>query len=62
MLLPLLKHLSNGLCTRGFITASKAKNVYTRQISVERQPKTDVSVLVNSLTEQKDVLGRQHIA
>jgi len=46
---------------RGFITASKAKNVYTRQISAEKQPKTDVSVLVNSLTEQKDVVGKQHI-
>ena len=39
--------------TRGFITASKAKNVYTRQISAERQPETDVSVLVKSLSQQK---------
>ena len=46
---------------RGFITASKAKNVYTRQISAERQPETDVSVLVNSLTQQKDVSVRQNI-
>ena len=46
---------------RGFITASKAKNVYTRQISAERQPETDVSVLVKSLTQQKDVSARQNI-
>ena len=31
---------------RGFITASKAKNVYTMQIYAARQPETDVSVLV----------------
>ncbi len=45
---------------RGFITASKAKNVYTRQISVEKH-ETDVSSLVKLLTEQKDVAIRQHI-
>ena len=46
---------------RGFITASKAKNVYTRQISAERQPETEVSVLVKSLNQQKDVSVRQNI-
>ena len=47
--------------TRGFVTASKAKNVYKRQISAERQPETDVSVLVKSLSQQKDVSVRQNI-
>ena len=46
---------------RGFITASKDKNVYTRQISAERQPETEVSALVKSLTQQKDVSVRQNI-
>jgi hypothetical protein len=36
----------------GFITASKVKSVYTRQISVEKH-KTDVSLLVKSLTSNK---------
>ena len=47
---------------RGFITASKAKNVYTRQISVERVNETDASILVKSLTEKKVCYPiRQHI-
>ena len=59
MFLPLLKsrgNVRNGMYTKeDFITVSKAKNVYTRQISAERQPETDVSVLVKLLTQQKDV-------
>ena len=41
----------------GFVTASKVKSVYTRQLSVEKH-KTDVSLLVNSLTGNK---ASQHI-
>ena len=36
----------------GFVTASKVKSVYTRQISVEKH-KTDVSLLVKSLISNK---------
>ncbi len=36
----------------GFVTASKVKSVYTKQISVEKH-KTDVSLLVKSLTSNK---------
>ena len=43
------------------LTASKAKNVYTKQISAERQPETDVSVLVKSLSQQNHVSVRQSI-
>ncbi|CAB4026130.1 Carboxypeptidase D [Paramuricea clavata] len=37
---------------RGFVTASKCKSVYTRQVSVEKHI-TDTSALVNSLTKRK---------
>ena len=48
---------------RGFITASKAKSVYTRQISVEKHHETDVSTLVKSIADNKVPYPiKQHLA
>ena len=45
---------------RGFITASKSKSVYTRQICVEKH-ETDVSIIMKSLTETKSYNIKQHV-
>jgi hypothetical protein len=48
---------------RGFITASKAKSVYTRQISVEKNHETNVSTLVKSIADYNVPYPmKQHIA